>query len=482
MRILTRYLLTQHAAPFAFAVAALTSFLLLNQIAKKIGDLLGRGLPWTVIAEFFLLTLPYVFAMTLSMSVLVAVLYTFSRLENDSEITAMRAGGVSLGQIVRPVLLAAGCVAVVAFLFGDQILPRTNHRLRVLMSDIATKKPTFSLKEHVINEVQRSRTFLRTAHIDQASYSMVDVAIYRTTGRGGNMRVVYADSGRFAFAPNHEDLQLILFDGTVHDFDRRQPGTFQRTSYERLLLSFENVGNEFIRREGDTYRSDRELGTCTLEDVALSARREQWLASRRAESIERNGLRALAGLAPVRPDTAAPPSKRSLYCRALAVILPQELEATARSTDTIQRQDPSARSQARINTSAGVTRRNRSPNQSMNQSQIHIDRANGATIRAANYLVEFHKKYAIPAACIVFVLVGVPAALRFPGAGLGMVIGVGMVVFGAYYIGLIAGESLANELKVPPFWAMWGPNAVFGTIGLVATWLTSRQGVRTRSN
>ena len=106
MRILTRYLLTQHAAPFAFAVAALTSFLLLNQIAKKIGDLLGRGLPWTVIAEFFLLTLPYVFAMTLSMSVLVAVLYTFSQLENDSEITAMRAGGVSLGQIVRPVLLA----------------------------------------------------------------------------------------------------------------------------------------------------------------------------------------------------------------------------------------------------------------------------------------------------------------------------------------------------------------------------------------
>ena len=57
MSILTRYLLKQHARPFLFALSALTCFELIRQIARKLGDLMGKGLPWTVILEFFLLTI-----------------------------------------------------------------------------------------------------------------------------------------------------------------------------------------------------------------------------------------------------------------------------------------------------------------------------------------------------------------------------------------------------------------------------------------
>ena len=100
MNILRRYLLKQHLWPFVFALTALTSFELLRQIARRLQDLLGKGLPWWVILEFFALTIPFLIALTLSMAVLVAVLYTMSRLAGDYEITAMRAGGVSIGQIV----------------------------------------------------------------------------------------------------------------------------------------------------------------------------------------------------------------------------------------------------------------------------------------------------------------------------------------------------------------------------------------------
>ena len=92
MRILNRYLVKQHIAPFVFSLAAMTGFMLLNQIARRLPMLLGKGLPWTIIVEFFLLTIPYLVAMTISMSVLVAVLHTFGRLTDDSEITAFRAG------------------------------------------------------------------------------------------------------------------------------------------------------------------------------------------------------------------------------------------------------------------------------------------------------------------------------------------------------------------------------------------------------
>ena len=104
MRLLSRYLLRQLAAPFVFALAAQTSLMLLSQIAKKFGALVGKGLPWTVIGEVFALSLPFIIAMTLPMAVLLAVLYTFSHLAADNEITAMRASGISAYQVLFPVL------------------------------------------------------------------------------------------------------------------------------------------------------------------------------------------------------------------------------------------------------------------------------------------------------------------------------------------------------------------------------------------
>jgi len=75
LRLLRRYLLRELAAPFFFGLTALTSLMLLSQIAKKFGSLVGKGLPWSVIGEVFLLSIPFIVAMTLPMAVLIAVLY-----------------------------------------------------------------------------------------------------------------------------------------------------------------------------------------------------------------------------------------------------------------------------------------------------------------------------------------------------------------------------------------------------------------------
>ena len=153
MRILTKYVLREHIGPLVFALSALTTLLLLNQVAKQFGNLVGKGLSWGVIGEFFLLTLPFIIAMTLPMAVLVAVLFAFSRFSAENEVTALRASGVSMMTLVRPVLIAGVLTALANLLFNDQVLPRANHRLRSLQTDIARKKPTFALRAQVINEV-----------------------------------------------------------------------------------------------------------------------------------------------------------------------------------------------------------------------------------------------------------------------------------------------------------------------------------------
>ncbi len=481
MKILSRYILRMHATPFIFAFTALTGFLLVQQVSRRIETLLGKGLPTSVIFEFFALTLPYLVAMTLSMAVLVSVLYAFGRMAEDKEITAIRAGGVSLWQILLPVLIGATAVGAVAFVFGDQILPRTNHRLRVLMTDIARTRPTFSLKEHAINQVGlRRRYYLRAAQINQSTYWMKDVALY-DLAEARSARVIYADSGFLGFTPNQEDLQLWLYASTIHEFDREDPRMFQTSDADQQVLIIRGIGSDFVRREDDNYRGDREMGTCQLDSVVHVASSDEFVARRLQQAARQNSLRSLVGLPTVAPDTTVAPHRPSLYCRGAgalaAFLLPASLSAQTPLQDSaLRRLNQHLNQPARQVLETGAI-----PTNLFNEWRVQNDRAGASKLRAANYAVELHKKYAIPAACVVFVLIGAPIALRFAGGGVGLVVAGSILVFGIYYIGLIAGESLANRLVVPPFWAMWSSNILFASLGIFLLWRTHRAGTARRA-
>jgi lipopolysaccharide export system permease protein len=102
-----------------------------------------------------------------------------------------------------------------------------------------------------------------------------------------------------------------------------------------------------------------------------------------------------------------------------------------------------------------------------------------AKLSRNRYDIEINKKFSLAAACLIFVLLGAPLAVRFPRGGVGLVIGVSLVVFGLYYVGLIGGEALANAGLVPPFWAMWGTNTILAALGVL---LLLRMGRDTSSN
>ena len=146
MRTLTRYLLRLHLAPFLFAVTGLTLLLLLDQVSKRFQDLIGKDLHWSVIAEVFVYSIPFILAQTLPMAVLITVLYVYSRLEGDFEITAIKASGVPLHRVMAPILLAATILAGGMTWFNNVVLPESNHHLQVLLTGVGRKKPTFYLR------------------------------------------------------------------------------------------------------------------------------------------------------------------------------------------------------------------------------------------------------------------------------------------------------------------------------------------------
>ena len=516
MRLLSRYLLRQLAAPFFFALSALTSLMLLSQIAKKFGSLVGKGLPWSVIVEVFALSVPFIVAMTLPMAVLLAVLYAFSHLAADNELTAMRASGVSVYQVLIPVLAWGVFMSGFNFAFVDQVLPRSNARLRSLLIDIGRKKPTFELREQVINEVPPSQYFLRANRIDGATGRLKEVTIYDVGGESSR-RIIYADSGLMGYAEGQTDLSLRLYDGAIHQYRPAEPEMFQLTYFKLNDIRVRNVFDELQRNTGESIRGDREMSTCEMLSVIRTADVEVAEARQDRRELLLGDLRTLLALPPLSPPDSVLPKDPPRYCRWLesvqTLVLPKTAEAQAIAQDTsraagagtrpsragagsgvvktkpgIRKADGAVKPGARKPGKAdGVAPRPAQPPRPRivslsNWSQVAtaVDRVQDSERRAARYAVEVHKKWAISLACISFVIIGIVMAVRFPRGGIGLVIGGGLLVFSIHYVGLTAGESLADRGYVAPWAAMWSPNIVLTIVGLIGLVRVSRESGSTR--
>jgi len=492
VRLLDRYLIRQFLAPLIFAFAAMTSIMLLNQVARRFGALVGKGLPWSVIGEVFLLCLPFIIAMTLPMAVLVAMLHTFSQLASDSEITAMRASGIGVGRLVRPMLLSGILLTAVNFWFTDQVLPDSNAQLRNLLINIQRKKPTLEMREQVINEIPPSGMFLRASRIDPNTGRLRSVTIYDMSGTD-NRRVIYADSGAMGFTDQGTDLQLRLYHGAIHAFKQSDPGLMQVTDFSTNTILVKEVSNRLDLQANDGVRGDREMGTCEMMEVVHGAEHEVQLAEYRRRVSAHRDLRALLGLpAAATPGRPGPPGPTG-YCEAMAALAHRLGTAPADSAaqgaalwdDAASYPDaPSASGPPRLAgdhpastvllglaPTPGAQTPPRRPQTLTAWAEVSSarDEIKSSGARANQYLVEVHKKWAISVACLVFTIVGIPMALRFPRGGMGLVIGGGLSVFSVYYVGLIAGEGLGNKGIVPPWQAMWAPDIIFAIVGLL--WL-----------
>ena len=556
MKIISKYILREHVGPFTFALTALTSLMILNFISKQFGELVGKGLPASVIAEFFLLAIPFTVALTLPMSVLVAVLYAFSRLAAENEVTALKASGVSPWRLVTPVLGWGLVLSLLLLAFNDQVLPRANHRLKTLQDDIAQTKPTFLLKPQVINAISEGKFYLKAGKIDQSNGRMKEVVIYDLNDPT-RRRTIYADSGAIEFAANRRDLEFDLYHGQMQAVATDKPGELDRLFYLHDRIRIREVANDFKQTDRDTLsRGDRELGVCAMQKRLRGAKATYDDTKREYEQALRLAKLAAAGRTPKTPPvhrTAVLPAEPHglgwAYCRLLsrligvkaahaadvsgAVLHPvaQDTVRKKAAQDSAAKQDSARKAApqpptvilgsskppapgtpgatpvpppvqpqvpgAAPGTVPATTFKDpflaktaaESTRAAMTITRAAEEEVASATSRVAEtklrfdmaqrfrnrYEIEINKKFALAAACLIFVVLGAPLALRFPRGGVGLVLLVSLVVFALYYVGLIGGESLANKGIMNPFWAMWGTNVILTAVGVVLLFRMGRE-------
>jgi lipopolysaccharide export system permease protein len=441
--VLTRYLIRAHLGPFLFSLTAITGLIFVNALAQRVDSLVGKGLPWSVIGEFLYLSLPHTIALSLPMSVLVAVLYAFSEMASSNELTAMSAGGVRPARIMAPVFGLGIIATLIMLFFNDTVLPESNHALKNLLLDIGRKSPTLELREQVVNELRTGagidRFFLTADRIDHKANEMENVRIFNSNDPE-RQNTTYAASGEMAFNDERTDLYLTLYDGVVHEV--QVDGGFQRLYFEKQIIPLRNVGNELERRLGGSDRSDREMGFALLGE---------------------NVRNRIAQLDTIRTES------RELSMQSVRVALNQPIAADTAWTGEAGRRDIVG---TRLNRGTYLSR------DALTQQIVAGTRARAARAAALEqsinrFRVEIHKKWAIAIACLVFVLIGPPLALRFPTAGVGFVVVASAVIFFVYWVGLLGGESLADRRIADPAISMWLGNVVFF---VAALFLLARMG------
>jgi lipopolysaccharide export system permease protein len=591
VKIINRYVIKEHVGPFVFALSALTSLLLLQYIARKFGDLVGRGLSWQVITEFMVLSIPFTVAMTLPMAVLVAVLHAFSRMASENEITALKAGGISTRALMRPALVASVLLAMFMLWFNDQVLPRTNHELATLQIAILRTKPSFALKEQVINGIKEGQLYLRAGYIDrEQSGRLRDVTIYDVSD-AARRRTIFGDSGFLAFAPNKKDILLTLYHGWMMSSPTNQPDQLNRIYFKQDEFKVRDVANSFQSIDADTAsKGEREMSVCEMQkeyELANAAVQHAYAESLSTVWRLRTGQASVNTPKPKDAKIKKAGGIGALYCamidrtsrqlntwfqpKAAHAEVPRRIQRQdtippkqdttkkagqqdttnkAGQQDTTKKVGPPAKKDDSVMVLIGTVltkvARDKIPPGAYIPETTHVAQpvvgqtvtpvttaqppggaappivpqpapqnpattvtpnattpAAGSTAhesinavppeildakirleearhRVNRYGVEIQKKFSLAAACIVFVLVGAPIALRFPRGGVGVVIGVSFFVFGVYYVGLIGGESLANNNLMSPFWAMWLDNVFFLLESLLLISRMGREGVTGR--
>lgn len=448
MRTLDKYILREHISPFFMGFGVVTFILVLDLLYDYLDLLIGKGIAPLKVLQLFVLGLGWMVALSIPCGVLVAALMAFGRLSQDNEISALRAGGVNLFRVLIPPGIASALVALLLALFNNYVLPETNHAFATLLYEISQKKPTVQLKPGIFIDDFEGYT-MYIGRLDDRSGKMENVMIYDRTSRNRPPTTIVAKTGWASFSADRRTLSLELHEGEIHSIpDSNAPGKYRRTLFKTHVINI--PADKGTIRSRRIHRGQRELSATALLAEAETLRKQK-------TEVEESLYKTLAGQG---YNTVQAYSRSSI------------------GTDEISDQRPAfsalaaplwwayGLSRPGFSPPAVGTLKETVPSQERRQIQSFLLEKTTLQKRINGYLVEVHKKFSVPFACIVFVFVGGPLGMMAKKSG--PAVGFASILFFIfYYLCLLGGETLSDRGFLQPWLAMWAPNITLGVAGII---------------
>jgi len=415
--------------------------LLMQFLWKYIDDLVGKGLETVVIAELLFYTSANLVPMALPLAILVSSIMTFGNMAEHFELTAAKAAGISLQRIMLPLFFTALLVSGLAFLFSNRVLPYTNLKMGSLLYDIRQQKPALSIREGVFYNGIEGYS-IKVGSKDSDGSTIRKVMIYDHTGSVGNRKVVMAEKGRMETTPDQRTLILTLYTGTSYEEQNKSRNGVDvhpllRNSFSEYIIRFDLSQFQLSRTNEELFKGGHQMMSLAQLNGAIDSlkgeggRKEQtsklhiqpyFLFYRDSAGFANSMAKKSGNQLPTNTDSL---DKSLLYSQAME---------QARAVQSYLRGLEEER-QWRKN-------------------------------QLSRFLVEWHRKLTLSAACFILFLIGAPLGAIIRKGGMGLPLVISILFFLAFHITSITGEKFARESIIPSWQGMWLSSAILFPIGL----------------
>ena len=438
MRLLPRYIARELVMPFIFALGIIVFILFINFFLRAVDRFLGKGLDLFTILEYLFLNLAWIVALAVPMAVLIATLMAFGRLSEDNEINALRASGISFLTILRPALLFGTAICLLLIFFNTKILPEMNFHARLLAGDIRKMRPGLDIEPgHFIDNIPNYSMIIR----GKEGNLMEEVRIFSKASKEVQTSI-YSKTGELSTLD--DAIILTLYDGEIHELDLNNFSNYRRINFEKHIITIP-ADDLMLNRRDTANRSDREMTLDLMQEKKIKYAKRKMRVEERLHST----IMKVTG-SDIFPENFADTQKMlNMYKENVK----QDTSLTSAQLKLKERRIRSLERQAK------------------NEFRLLE-----SYIRSWNkYAVEIHKKFSLPVACILFVLVGAPLGTLSQKGGFTAAITLGFGFFLIYYIFLIGGEEMADRNIVSPIVGMWTPNVLLAILGGYLTLYSVRE-------
>lgn len=451
-------------------------FIVLMQFLwRYIDDMVGKGLGIPVLGEMFFYAALFLLPMALPLAILLASLMTFGNLGERLELLAMKSAGVSLIHIMRPLIITIGIISIGAFFFQNNAMPVVQVKLYSLLYSMRQKSPELDIPEGVFyGEITGYNVYVKEKN--NQTGLLKDVMIYDYSKGFNNARVILADSGRLKTSADKLFLVLSLFNGeSFENLSEGQTGSNNRKTavpYRRETFSTKDILIDFdanFTRTDESFMQNQYMGK-QLKDLQTSIDS----MTVRLDSIKAINSKNVYDMS--YKKTFSKPKRE----------LSQQAEmgtgntATVNDTDSLTKIsnepvkiinfDSLYKAEAPSGQAALLVRAKSNIESVKADYYFKAATLGDEAYKVRRHLTEWHKKFTLSFACMVFFFIGAPLGAIIRKGGLGMPVVISVILFIFYYIIDNIGFKMARDGIWEAWEGMWLSSAILAPLGIFLTY------------
>lgn len=448
MKKIHKLVLKAYVGPLLVTFFIVQFILMLNFVWRYIDELTGKGLDVGTIVELFGCASASMIPLGLPLAMLLSGIMAMGNLGENFELLAMKAAGMSLMKIFRPLAILVLLISVGSFYVSNKLVPEANRRMYDIIIDVRQQREEMKFPDDVFF-TGLPNMVVKVHHQDEKTGKLNEIVIFDFSDEQGNMTTTLADSGYMKMSADKSYLNVTLYNGVTHEHARG--GAW--------------YNNNSLR----SHRFERQDATIPIAKLALP---EQDMTREFSEAHTRDldGLDDLIDSLNTYIDntiasTYGPLIKERIFPYDYSIVGGDSIVYDKRDFKVLSVADSipllSMRERSRLIVDASNSARIAKGSNIVDEQLSKI--AITQLYRAHN---EWHRKWTLPVSVIIFFFIGAPLGAIIRRGGFGTPIVISLVFFVIYYVISISGAKMSGEGLWEPFYGMWLPTFVLAPVSI----------------